>query len=87
MLSKCLLCGGRLVQAREDITEKVLGYIFEFKNVPVLKCADCGELHFSAEINRFIEEHIAKKVKQTEKSTFDFAKLKNHNGEAAAYEC
>ena len=87
MFSKCLLCGGKLTETREDITEKVLGYIFEFKNVPVLKCDVCGEIHFSAEVNQSIEEHIARKVKQTEKSTIDFNELKNNNGEAAAYEC
>lgn len=87
MLNKCLLCGGKLVETREDITEKVLGYVFEFTNVPVLKCLECGEIHFSAEVNQFIEDHIANKVKQTEKSTFDFSEFKNNNGEAAAYEC
>lgn len=87
MPSKCLLCGGKLIEAREDITEKVLGYIFEFKNVPVLKCDVCGEIHFSAAVNQFIEEQIAKRVKPTEKSIIDFNDLTHHHGEAAAYEC
>lgn len=35
MLTKCLLCKGELIETKEDITEKMLGYVFEFKNVPV----------------------------------------------------
>jgi YgiT-type zinc finger domain-containing protein len=87
MFSQCLLCGGNLTGVRENITEKVLGYVFEFKNVPVLKCAECGEIHFSADVNKFIEEYISNKVKQAETTTFDFRDLENRNHEAVAVEC
>jgi YgiT-type zinc finger domain-containing protein len=72
MLTKCLLCDGKLEHTKEDITEKVLGYVFEFKNVPVSKCAKCGEIHFSGPVNDFMEQYISKKIKQEEKAIFDF---------------
>ena len=85
MLTNCLLCDGELIETKEDITEKVLGYVFEFKNVPVLKCGKCGEIHFSGPVNEFIEEYIAKRIKQEEKSTIDFSSVMKQN-EAAASE-
>ena len=83
MLTKCLLCDGKLIETKEDITEKVLGYVFEFKNVPVLKCAKCGEIHFSGSVNDFIEEYISKRIKKEEKSIIDFNSVVKQN-EAAA---
>ena len=85
MLTKCLLCDGELVETKEDITEKVFGYVFEFKNVPVLKCNKCGEIHFSGPVNEFIEEYISKRIKQEEKSTIDFGNVIKQS-EAAASE-
>lgn len=83
MLTKCLLCDGNLIETKENITEKVLGYVFEFKNVPVLKCAKCGEIHFSGPVNEFIEEYISKRIKKEEKSIIDFSSVNKQN-EAAA---
>lgn len=82
MLTKCLLCDGKLIESKEDITEKVLGYVFEFKNVPILKCDKCGEIHFSGPVNKFIEENISKRTKQEEKTTIEFSMIKQ--SEAAA---
>jgi len=79
MLTKCFLCDGKLIETKEDITEKVLGYVFEFKNVPVLKCAKCGEIHFSGSVNDFIEEYISKRIKKEEKSIIDFSSVVKQN--------
>jgi len=78
MLTKCLLCDGELIESIENITEKVLGFVFEFKNVPVLKCDKCGEIHFSGPVNQFIEENISKRIKQKEKTTIDFSMAKQN---------
>jgi YgiT-type zinc finger domain-containing protein len=72
MLTKCLLCDGKLIESNEDVTEKVLGYTFEFKNVPVLKCSKCGEIHYTAEVNQFMEDEIKKNLKRDEKIIINY---------------
>ncbi|MDP4224758.1 MAG: YgiT-type zinc finger protein [Bacteroidota bacterium] len=69
---KCLICGEKLIESREDITKQVLGYTFEFKNVPIARCEKCNELHFPAKSSEFMEKEIAKYIMHKEKFVFEY---------------
>lgn len=53
---KCTFCGGAEKAAVTEYIEKQDNYIIVIKNVPCMKCEQCGEEYFSTEVVRSIEK-------------------------------
>lgn len=52
---KCVFCGGTEKPAVTEYIEKQDNYIIVIKNVPCMKCEQCGEEYFSTEVIKVIE--------------------------------
>lgn len=53
---KCAFCGGSEITATTEYIEKQGNYIVVIKNVPCLKCEQCGEEYFTTDTIRVIEK-------------------------------
>lgn len=53
---KCAFCGGTEKSAVAEYVEKQDNYIIVIKNVPCMKCEQCGEEYFSTEVIKAIEK-------------------------------
>nr|WP_316623722.1 type II toxin-antitoxin system MqsA family antitoxin [uncultured Ruminococcus sp.] len=53
---KCVFCGGTEKTAVTEYVEKQGNYIIVIKNVPCMKCEQCGEEYFSTEVIKSIEK-------------------------------
>ena len=52
---KCAFCGGSEKAAVTEYIEKQDNYSIVIKNVPCMKCEQCGEEYFSTEVIKSIE--------------------------------
>ena len=52
---KCAFCGGSEKAAVTEYIEKQDNYSIVIKNVPCMKCEQCGEEYFSTEVIKRIE--------------------------------
>ena len=52
---KCTFCGGIENAAVTEYIEKQGNYIVVIKNVPCMKCEQCGEEYFTTEVIKAIE--------------------------------
>ena len=52
---KCAFCGGNETTATTEYVEKQGNLIIVIKNVPCMKCEQCGEEFFSTEVIKAIE--------------------------------
>ena len=52
---KCSFCGGAEIAATTEYVEKQGNLIVVIKNVPCMKCEQCGEEYFSTEVIKVIE--------------------------------
>ncbi|MBQ9214441.1 MAG: type II toxin-antitoxin system MqsA family antitoxin [Bacteroidales bacterium] len=55
-MMKCAFCGGTEKSAVTEYLEKIGNYIIVVKNVPCLKCEQCGEEYFTTETVKAIEK-------------------------------
>ena len=55
-MMKCAFCGGNESPATTEYVEKQGNLIVVIKNVPCLKCEQCGEEYFSTEVVKVIEK-------------------------------
>lgn len=53
---KCILCGGNTEQNKTEYIEKQGNYIVIIKNVPCMKCGQCGETYFTNDVVLAIEK-------------------------------
>lgn len=53
---KCAFCGGMERETTTEYIEKQGNYIVVIKNVPCMKCEQCGEEYFSTEAIQVIEK-------------------------------
>ena len=54
-MMKCVFCGGTEKNAVTEYIEKQDNYIIVIKNVPCMKCEQCGEEYFSTDVVKAIE--------------------------------
>ena len=55
-MMKCAFCGGAEKAATTEYIEKQGNYIIVIKNVPCMKCEQCGEVYFSTKVIKVIEK-------------------------------
>ena len=55
-MMRCAFCGGAEKAATTEYIEKQGNYIIVIKNVPCMKCEQCGEVYFSTEVIKVIEK-------------------------------
>lgn len=53
---KCAFCGGVEKSATTEYIEKQGNYIVVIKNVPCMKCEQCGEEYFSTDTIKTLEK-------------------------------
>ncbi|MGN1432522.1 MAG: type II toxin-antitoxin system MqsA family antitoxin [Ruminococcus sp.] len=51
----CAFCGGNVKADKTEYVEKQGNYIVVIKNVPCEKCTQCGEVYFTGDVVKVIE--------------------------------
>jgi YgiT-type zinc finger domain-containing protein len=64
---KCESCGGKVVEKRATVDCRFNGRLFEFENVPVGVCQDCGQRVYKGPVLEQLERLAANssKIKKT----------------------
>ena len=59
----CALCGGRLKQTAFTYFHPWNGELYEFENVPVKQCRQCGEIWLDEKISQAIDAVVKQRPK------------------------
>ena len=73
-MDKCFMCKGDLENTTTSHMVDLDGRFIIIKNVPCLKCSQCGEISFTGEVTARLEEIISKLQESlVEVAVVDFA--------------
>ncbi|MBI4026348.1 MAG: YgiT-type zinc finger protein [Verrucomicrobia bacterium] len=64
---KCESCGGKVIEKRSTVDCRFRGRLFEFENVPIGACQDCGQRVYKGPVLEQLERLAAStaKIKRT----------------------